>query len=99
MPIIAPKIIKKPIDPIVPPNPSLMVLIIVSAGRVANASKRETTNRAMKACNLRLEVRITIAIILIMTNMEIQRIFITGKNTNIYKDSFLKGKNNPIIEI
>jgi predicted nuclease with TOPRIM domain len=77
----------------------LIVLTIVSAGRVANASKRETTKRAMKACNLRLEVRITIAIILIMTNMEIKRIFIAGKNTNIYKDSFLKGKNNPVIEI
>jgi hypothetical protein len=71
MPIMAPKIIKKPIDPIVPPKPSLIVFIIVSAGRVVKARSRETINRAIKACNLSLVVRIMISIILIRTRREI----------------------------
>jgi hypothetical protein len=79
MPIIAPRIIKKPIDPMVPPKPSLIVLIIVSAGRVVNASTRETTKRAMNACNLSLVVRIMINNILIRTRKVIMAVFIAGK--------------------
>jgi len=39
IPIIAPSIIRKPIDPIVFPNPCLRVFTIVFAGKVANARK------------------------------------------------------------
>jgi hypothetical protein len=75
IPIIAPRIIKKPIEPIVPPKPSFIVLIIVSAGRVVTASSRETIKRAMKACNLSLVVRIMIRIILNRTRREITTAF------------------------
>jgi hypothetical protein len=79
IPIIAPRIIKKPIDPIVLPNPSLIVFIIVSAGRVVKASNKETIKSAIKACNLSLVVRIIIKIIQITTSRETTIAFMARK--------------------
>jgi hypothetical protein len=62
----------------------------VLAGSVAKARKSETRKRAMNACNFKVEVKIIIAKILMMTRIEIDRMLITGNNSNIYKDSFLR---------
>ncbi len=75
IPIIAPSIIRKPIDAIVFPNPSFMVFTIMPAGRVVNARKSETRKRAINAFNLNFEVRITMAIILITTRVDVNIIF------------------------
>jgi hypothetical protein len=66
-------------EAIVLPKPSLIVFIIVSGGRVANASNRETIKSAMKACSLSLVVRIIIRIMLISTRREIIAAFMAGK--------------------
>jgi len=58
------------------PNPSLIVLTIVFAGRVVNARKSETIKRAINAFNFNLEVRITIAIMLIQTRVDVNKILI-----------------------
>ena len=76
MPIIAPRIIRKPIDAMVLPNPSLIVLTIVFAGSVVNARKRETRKRAMNAFSFNLDVRIIIAAMLMPTSIEVLNIFI-----------------------
>jgi hypothetical protein len=76
MPIIAPRIMRNPIDAIVLPNPSLIVLTIVLAGRVVNARKRETRNRAINALSFSFEVRIIIAIILTPTYTDFNRMLI-----------------------
>jgi hypothetical protein len=83
IPIIAPKIIRNPIDPIVEPKPSFMVLIMVSAGNTASARNTETTKSAMKAWSFSEEVRKIIAIILIITNIEITGILM--RLSKIYK--------------
>jgi len=82
IPIMAPRIIRKPIEPIVLPNPSLMVFIIVSAGSVVKARKRDTIKRAINACSLSRDVRIIIARMLIMTRMEIARVLISISKVN-----------------
>jgi hypothetical protein len=74
IPIIAPSIIRKPIDPIVFPNPCLRVFTIVFAGKVANARKTETRKRAMNAFNFNFEVSIIMAIILIPTRIDVKRV-------------------------
>ena len=71
IPIIAPNIIRNPIDAIVPPKPSLSVLTTLSAGRVVNARNTETRNRAIKALSLIFDVRMIIARILIATRTDI----------------------------
>lgn len=76
MPIIAPRIIRNPIDAIVFPNPSLIVLTIIFAGRVANARNSETMKRAINAFNFNLEVRNIMAIILIPTRADFNKILI-----------------------
>jgi hypothetical protein len=76
MPIIAPRIIRKPIEAIVLPNPSLIVLTIVFAGSVVNARKRETRKRAMNAFSFNLDVRIIIAAMLMPTKIEVLNILI-----------------------
>jgi hypothetical protein len=74
IPIIAPRIIRKPIVPIVLPNPSWIVLTIVFTGRTEKARKIETRNRAINASSFRREVRRMIAIMLIATIIEVSRI-------------------------
>jgi len=74
IPIIAPRIIRKPIVPIVLPNPSWIVLTIVFTGRTEKARKIETRNRAINASSFRREVRRMIAIMLIATIIEVNRI-------------------------
>jgi hypothetical protein len=76
MPIIAPRIIKNPIEAMVLPNPSLIVLMILFAGRVENARKSETRKRAMNAFNFNLEVKTIIAIMLIPTSADVNKIVI-----------------------
>ena len=49
MPIMAPRIIRNPIEPIVFPNPSFIVFITDDAGRVVKASRSETMKSAIKA--------------------------------------------------
>jgi hypothetical protein len=75
IPIIAPRIIRKPIVPIVFPNPSWIVLTIVFTGRTAKARKIETRNRAINASSLRREVSRMMAIMLIPTIIDVSRIF------------------------
>ena len=65
IPIIAPRIMRNPIDAIVFPKPSFIVAITLSAGNVENARKTETIKRAMNALSFKLDVRYIIAIILI----------------------------------
>ena len=74
IPIIAPRIIRKPIVPIVLPNPSWIVLTIVFTGRTEKARNIETRNRAINASSFRREVRRMIAIMLIATIIEVNRI-------------------------
>jgi hypothetical protein len=74
IPMIAPSIIRKPMDPIVFPNPCLSVLTIVLAGKVANARKIETRKRAMNAFNFNFEVSIIMAIILIPTKIDVNSV-------------------------
>jgi len=66
--MIAPRIIRNPMDAMVFPNPSLIVLTITFGGRVVKARKMETRKRAINAFNLNFEVRTIIAIMLIPTN-------------------------------
>ena len=49
------------------------MLTIVATGKVVNARNNETRKRAIKAFKLNLEVRITIAIILIPTNTDFSK--------------------------
>lgn len=74
MPMIAPSIIRKPIEPIVFPNPCLRELTIVFAGKVANARKMDTRKRAMNAFNFNFEVSIIMANILIPTRIDVNRV-------------------------
>jgi len=78
IPIIAPRMIRKPMEAIVFPNPVLSVVTIVLTGRVVKARKRETRKRATKAFSFILEVRIIIATMLIPTSTDVVR-------TSIYK--------------
>jgi len=57
------------------PNPALIVLTIVSGGRVVNARKSETRKRAMNAFSFNLDVSIIIAIMLIITSIDVNKIF------------------------
>jgi len=78
MPIIAPRMIKNPIDAMVLPKPSLIVLTIVLAGRVVNARKSDTRKRAMKAFSFIFDVRIMIAIMLIITRDDFSKILMNS---------------------
>jgi len=73
IPMIAPRIMRKPIEAIVFPNPSLIVLTIMFAGKVVKARNRETRKRAIKAFNFNLEVRIIIAAILITASADFNK--------------------------
>ena len=77
-PIIAPKIIRNPIEAIVEPKPSLRVLTIFPPGRVTRARNNDTMNKTMKAFILSLDVSHITAIILRITKKEIVKIFIPG---------------------
>jgi hypothetical protein len=79
IPIIAPRIIKNPIEAIVFPNPSLIVPIILSGGKVANANISDTEKSAINAVSLNLEVKRIITTMLITTSAEIIRIGINQK--------------------
>ena len=83
-PIIVPKIIRKPIEAIVDPNPSLMALTTSPAGRVVKARKTDTRKRDIKAFNSSVEVRIIIAMILIATRMPEVPMLIYA-NKSLYK--------------
>jgi hypothetical protein len=76
VPIIAPRMIRNPIEAMVLPKPSFIVLTIVSGGRVVNARKSETRKRAMNAFNFNLDVRIIIAIMLIITSVDVSKMLI-----------------------
>jgi hypothetical protein len=76
IPIIAPSIIRNPIEAIVFPKPSLIVLTIVFTGRVVKARKRETIKRAIKALSFSLVVRIIMAIMLIPTSIDVTKTLI-----------------------
>ena len=76
IPIMAPRIIRNPIDPIVFPKPSLIVLTIIFAGKVVNARNSDTRKRAINALSFSLEVRRIIAMILIPTIIEVSRTLI-----------------------
>jgi hypothetical protein len=71
IPIMAPKIIRNPIEAIVLPKPSFIEETTFSAGRVEKARKTDTMNRAMNACSLSFEVSRIIARMLIATMMEL----------------------------
>ena len=70
MPIIAPRIMRNPMEAIVFPNPSLIVETTIFAGSVVNARNNETIKSAMKAFSFNREVSITTAIILISTRKD-----------------------------
>jgi hypothetical protein len=57
-------------EPIVEPNPSFIVLITCSGGRVVRARNRDTRNRATKALSLIAEVRSIMAMMLNATRRE-----------------------------
>jgi hypothetical protein len=67
-------------EAIVPPNPSLIVVTTLSAGSVANARNTETRKRAIKALIFKLDVRIIIAIMLIMTRIDVSVILMAKSN-------------------
>lgn len=73
IPMIAPRIMRNPIEAIVFPNPSFIVLTIILAGRVVKARNNEMRKRAMNAFNFNLEVSSTIAIILIATSVDFSK--------------------------
>jgi len=70
------------------PNPSFMVEIMVSGGSVVKARKSETIKRAINACNLSLDVRNIIAVMLIMTSIETDIVLIFKKNQFFIKIAF-----------
>ena len=70
IPIKAPKIIRNPIEAIVLPKPSLIVVITVAAGSVVKARNSETIKRAINAFSLYFDVKTIIAIMLTITNAE-----------------------------
>jgi len=74
--MIAPKIIKKPIELIVFPNPCLSTSTILCSGKVAIASNKDTANNDIKAFNLITDVNSIIKMILNTTSMEIVIILI-----------------------
>ena len=63
--------IRKPMDAMVLPKPSLRVPTIVPGGSVVKARKSETRKRAMNAFSLYLEVSTMIAIMLMPTSADI----------------------------
>ena len=77
IPIIAPRMIRNPIEAIVLPKPCCIVATIVFGGRTAKARKTDTIKSAMKASSLSFDVRTIIAIILIPTRSEDDSILIT----------------------
>jgi hypothetical protein len=76
MPMIAPRIIRKPMEAMVLPNPSLIVLTIFSGGRVAKARKTETRKSAMKAFSFKLDVRMMMAMMLRITTRDVSKMLI-----------------------
>ena len=76
IPIIAPSIIRNPIEAIVLPNPSFIVLTTVAGGSVVNARKSETRKRAINAFSFNFEVRKTMATILIPTRTDVRKVVI-----------------------
>ena len=60
------------------PKPSLRVLTTFSAGSVAKARNTETRKSAMNAFTLSVEVRTTIANMLIITKIEVRTVDIDG---------------------
>jgi hypothetical protein len=78
IPIIAPRMIRNPIEAMVFPKPCWIVFTIVFDGSTANARKTETRNRAMNASSFNFDVRMIIARIVIATRIEVKRILIKG---------------------
>lgn len=74
-PMIAPNMIRKPIEAIVLPKPSFNAGSTFSAGMVVKARNTETPNKAMNACNLNFDVRRIIASILTITRIDITTMF------------------------
>ena len=75
-PIMVPKMIRNPIEPIVLPKPSFIVEITLSAGMVNTARKRETINRETNALIFSRDVRNTIAAMLMIIKNDIDKVFI-----------------------
>jgi len=71
--MIAPRITRKPIAPIVLPKPSFIWVIIVCAGRVKKARNKETRSSATKELSLIFEVRTIIPMILTITKDNVSR--------------------------
>jgi hypothetical protein len=74
---MAPKIIRKPIEAIVLPNPSFRVLTIEAAGRVTAARRRDTIKRAVNACSLNLVVSAIISMMEISISSGIRAEFMS----------------------
>src|SRR5579864_8979106 len=69
--MIVPRMIKKPMDAIVPPKPFFMMVMTSLPGITAKARNNETRKRAMKAFSFQIEVsKITMAM-LTMTSIDI----------------------------
>ena len=75
--MMAPKMIRKPMEAIVEPNPSFRIAITFPKGRVARARNKETMNSETKAFSLMTEVSRMISKMLIRTRVA-TRIFFTA---------------------
>ena len=74
IPIIAPRIIRNPMEAIVFPKPSFNVDTMTFPGKVVKARNRDTRKSAINAFNLSFEVNKIIAIILIPTSDDFNNI-------------------------
>ena len=70
MAITAPSIIRKPVDAIVFPKPSFMILSTSLTGKTAIARKSDTRKRETNALSFHLEVSRIMATILITTSVD-----------------------------
>src|SRR5487761_2359086 len=69
--IIAPSMIRKPVEAIVLPKPSFIIMITSLPGITAIARKRDTRKREIKALSFHFEVSKIIDAILIITRVDI----------------------------
>ena len=77
MAIMAPSIMRKPVEAIVLPNAFFMIVITSLPGNTAIARKRDTRKSEIKAFSFHFEVSRIIQVILITTNDEIAAVLIT----------------------
>jgi hypothetical protein len=68
--IIAPRMMRIPIEAVVAPKPSLMILRISFPGKAVMARNKETINRETKALSLNFEVSRMMAVMLTNTRRE-----------------------------